>query len=108
MDDAGGPRCFDSAHGLLRAIGQDRDGDDRRGQLARVRRRLRAGDGLRPADRRASRRIFGQPEIDLGIIPGFGGTQRLPRLMGVTQALEMNLTGDAILAGARATASSTR
>jgi enoyl-CoA hydratase/3-hydroxyacyl-CoA dehydrogenase len=39
---------------------------------------------------------FGQPEISLGIIPGFGGTQRLAALVGKGKALELNLLGDAI------------
>lgn len=39
---------------------------------------------------------FGQPEVTLGIIPGFGGTQRLPRLVGKGRAMELLFTGDMI------------
>lgn len=39
---------------------------------------------------------FGQPEVNLGVIPGFGGTQRLPRLVGKGPACELLYTGDMI------------
>ncbi len=39
---------------------------------------------------------FGQPEVNLGVIPGFGGTQRLARLIGKGRALELIFTGDMI------------
>ncbi len=41
----------------------------------------------------ASNAVFGQPEVKLGLIPGYGGTQRLPRLIGRGRALEILLTG---------------
>jgi enoyl-CoA hydratase len=41
----------------------------------------------------ADNAVFGQPEIKLGVIPGFGGTQRLARLIGKGRALEICLTG---------------
>ncbi len=48
---------------------------------------------LRLASSNAS---FGQPEVKLGLIPGYGGTQRLPRLVGQGRALELLLTGATI------------
>ncbi|MBC7344690.1 MAG: enoyl-CoA hydratase/isomerase family protein, partial [Clostridia bacterium] len=40
--------------------------------------------------------VFGQPEINVGIMPGAGGTQRLPRLIGPARAKELLFTGDTI------------
>jgi len=42
--------------------------------------------------------MFGQPEVKLGLIPGYGGTQRLPRLIGRSNALHLTLTGEMITA----------
>jgi enoyl-CoA hydratase len=39
---------------------------------------------------------FGQPEVNLGLIPGYGGTQRLPQLIGKGRALELLMTGNLI------------
>src|SRR5277367_301540 len=41
---------------------------------------------------------LGQPEVKLGIMPGYGGTQRLPRLVGKGIAMQLNLTGEPITA----------
>jgi enoyl-CoA hydratase/carnithine racemase len=46
----------------------------------------------------SERVTIGQPEIELGIIPGWGGSQRLPRLVGKTKAIEMLLLGTGISA----------
>ena len=40
--------------------------------------------------------MFGQPEVKLGLIPGYGGTQRLPQLIGKAKAMELTLTADII------------
>ena len=41
---------------------------------------------------------FGQPEVGLGITPGFSGTQRLPRIVGLGKAKELIYTADVIVA----------
>lgn len=46
----------------------------------------------------AENAIFAQPEVGLGVIPGFGGTQRLPRLIGEGRAKELTYTADVIKA----------
>jgi enoyl-CoA hydratase/3-hydroxyacyl-CoA dehydrogenase len=96
MDEAGGKELLDTAHALFREFETEDVAT-----IAAVN-AIAYGGGCEMAmacDFRlaAEAAVFGQPEIKLGIIPGFGGTQRLPRLVGENKALEMNLTGDAIL-----------
>ncbi len=62
-------------------------------QRFRPRRRVRVGHVLPPQGRSGQHDDLGQPEVKLGLIPGYAGTQRLPRLVGKGRALEILLTG---------------
>ncbi|MDQ2623255.1 MAG: 3-hydroxyacyl-CoA dehydrogenase NAD-binding domain-containing protein, partial [Actinomycetota bacterium] len=95
LDTEGGAALINNGHELLKDFGSGRVVT-----IAAVN-SLAFGGGCELAmacDFRiaAEAAVFGQPEVKLGIIPGFGGTQRLPRLVGRAKALEMNTVGDPI------------
>jgi enoyl-CoA hydratase / 3-hydroxyacyl-CoA dehydrogenase len=93
LDEASGAELINGAHALFREFGKSSIAT-----IAAVN-GLAYGGGCElamSADIRiaATSAVFGQPEIKLGLIPGFGGTQRLARLVGQGRALELNLIGD--------------
>ena len=77
---------------------KSRQAGDRGRQRLCARWRLRDGDGLHASGSRWSTAKFGQPEVALGLVPGGGGTQRLPRLVGKGRALQLILSGEMISA----------
>ena len=105
MDEAAGRELLDEMHGLLREMERSRGGHDRRGQRARVRRRLRAGDGLRRPDRRASRRASASPRSTSGSSPASAGPSGCRGWSARASALEMNLIGEPIRPRSRPTSS---
>jgi len=106
MDDASGAELVKGTHALFGELGSDGIVHDRPPSTGSPSAAAASSRWRATCASPRARRCSASPRFKLGIIPGFGGTQRLPRLVGTSKALEMNLVGDPILAEERSSSAS--